>query len=292
MEQTKLTLTSLSVCLLLLFSSCEKDADFVVPGGESKLFVISEITDGEKIQVSVSTSIGVNTEDDFMYPVQGEAKVILHENGIPLENPGFRYIPSQKAFVSQGAFRPEIGVEYGLEVKMNDEISLKPIYAETVIPEPTVLGEIQLLNLQNDGGQIDASLEIDVPLKSENRYYYLKTIGLTKSQEIRMNMNALVKSSGIYITEDGQGILIDRHSYEGNLPISLNGSSDFNEEFLGIEIEFITLTKDGYLFNKTYHKQISTQASSLSEPVISYTNVESGLGVFAGYSKYSRVFEL
>ena len=127
MKRPTLTLFSINaVIILLLLSSCEQDAYFVVPEGNSKLHALSEITSDQKIKVRVSTSIGVNTQDDFIFPEQSDAEVVLYENGVALDDPGFRYISSEKAFVSQGDFRTKEGVEYGLRFQWKIILILSP----------------------------------------------------------------------------------------------------------------------------------------------------------------------
>ena len=132
------TLKQLGILLLfvpILLSSCEQDATFIVPEGHSKIFVFSEITAGEKIVVRLMTSSGVNTADQITYPKQADALVELYQEGIKLENPGFRYISSQRAFVSQGSFRLEVGIEYSLHVQLKNNSDIKDVWALATIPQ-------------------------------------------------------------------------------------------------------------------------------------------------------------
>ena len=151
MKPTRIALKKLYLLFLVLacLGACEKDVNFTVDNGNSKLRAFSEISTSDKIKVAVSTSIGVNSEDDFLFPKQSEAEVTLFKEGVALEVPGFRYLPNEKAFVSQGSFRPEPGIEYSLEVKMLDKKSqIRPIDATTMIPVADTLQNVTFTNFK------------------------------------------------------------------------------------------------------------------------------------------------
>lgn len=53
-------------------------------------------------------------------------------------------------------------------------------------------------------------------------------------------------------------------------------------EFKQFIFELHSLTKEGYTYLRTIDLQ--KQGSSDQEPVMSYTNIENGVGIFTGYS--------
>jgi hypothetical protein len=290
MKNYNLNLLTTLTFIMLIFSSCEQDANFVVPEGESKLFAFSEIHKDDKIKVSVSTSIGVNTDDDFFFPKQSDAKVVLFENGVEMDNPGFRYISSEKAFVSQGSFRPEPGVEYSLSVTLKDDYKIKPIFASTIIPFQDSIKELKNVDIQEviiNGSQKMVSIDAGIDLNSfQNDYFILhpKTINGKENLFIR-EISSGNKSA--YFSSLNNGLLLSAKNGASYVEISLETEESINrdEKVESIEFELQTITKDAFEYYKAVSKQMRAQSSPIAEPVIMYSNFESGLGLFTGFSK-------
>ena len=300
MKRPNLAIISIrTIFILLFFSSCEQDAYFIVPEGYSKLHAISEISPNQKIKVRVSTSIGVNTQDDFIFPEQSDAEVILYENGVALDDPGFRYISSEKAFVSQGSFRTKEGVEYGLSVSMKDDININPIFASATIPHSIKLEDVKITDVKtikssNLGN--DVSFKVAASLEGVSndyfiiRPYYLNKSGVKKTFLVK---NILEGNSGAFQSEYAQGVLINKIKSGDMIQLSLETAELLatNDELSLLYIEVLSLSADSYSYYKCYNNQIEAQGLIISEPVISYTNFEGGLGVFSAYSQSIASFK-
>lgn len=286
----QLTLTTrftivLSGLLALVLCSCESDAFFTVPNGDTKLFAYSEISPENEISVFVNTAVGINSDDEFLYPGQTDAEVVLYEDGVRLDDPGFRYINSKGAFVSQGSFRPKPGVNYGLEVALKDNESIRSIYGETIIPFADTLEDV-VLNTYDNSVEIDINL-----LNTDNEYFKIKTALFSSSGDaIDLEFdNALFAGNGITVMNNNE-ILISKEKLEGQIKV-------FGEALEGIsggrlEISLQSITKEAYTYHKSQRLVASSQTSSLSEPVISHTNFENGLGLFAGYHTKTTVLDI
>ena len=59
-----------------------------------------------------------------------------------------------------------------------------------------------------------------------------------------------------------------------------------------IAFDVVAITTEAYQYYKSFAKQIVSQTVSLSEPVISYSNFENGLGLFTGYASTTNVIDL
>ena len=58
------------------------------------------------------------------------------------------------------------------------------------------------------------------------------------------------------------------------------------------EIELKHVSKDFYLFNVSNRLQQNTGDNPFGEPVVVYSNIENGFGIFAGFSKSKAIIEL
>ncbi|WP_235295920.1 DUF4249 family protein [Portibacter marinus] len=285
---------------LLFFYSCEQDAFFNVEGGHTKLYAFSEITPEDKIKVKVNVAPGLNTEDDYFYPKQADAKVVLLKDGKPLDDPGFRYLSREKAFVSQGSFRPEPGVEYGLKISLKDDNSISPIVGTTVIPDPNFISKYLLEKYsteQFNPKHKNLEVQIRVPLKeSEHRYFVVKPFFRNADGEREDLLIKEIRSgkNGCYYSKFNEGLLVDTDKISDDIALTL-----VNEKFIPVQFELeeihfelVTITGHAYQYYKSYSKQVASQTVSLSEPVISYSNFENGLGLFTGYSSTINTIEL
>lgn len=278
------TPTLLLAFLIISLSSCERDADFLVPDGGSKLFVFSEISTEDRIEVKVYQSIGVNTSDEFYFPKQGEAKITLYENGVALSNPGFRYIASKKAFVSQGSFRATEENEYAISVELVERAGIKDIYASTVIPQ-----KIEDFNATNALDIVTGVVVSSIASLDSDSYQRINAIGIDlNGEEHEMIITQIMRQNPVSI---GPQMLLNT---EGGESTELHLSSDEIDLSSLVSIKYIVenITEDAYEYHRAYQKMFNATGAVIAEPVISYSNVENGLGLFSGYSRTEFVFPI
>lgn len=61
-----------------------------------------------------------------------------------------------------------------------------------------------------------------------------------------------------------------------------NGSTDYTEEYW---LEAVTMSEDYYKYQKSYINQVNNISNPFASSNEVYTNIENGVGIFAGYSK-------
>ncbi len=300
MKPTRIALKNIYLFLLgiLILNACERDAFFDVPDGDSKLYAFSEITADEKISVTVHTSIGVNTDDDFIFPQQADAEVVLYREGVRLENPGFRYIPSEKAFVSQGAFRPEAGVEYSLEISLKDDSRIKPILGTSIIPDAEAIENVRLRNFasftKGDEKRFTVEAILDFADLHNNFYIVRPFITVDGNLEPLHVTDIIGAQDGLRYSPHYNGILMDASKIGEELRFGLESIENLNADYDLNEISFetVSITNDAFMYYGAHSKQIDAQSAAISEPVISFSNFENGLGLFTGYSSMVSSFEI
>jgi hypothetical protein len=286
-------LLTYSLLSFLLLSSCEQDAYFTVPDGNSKLYAFSEISTGSKIKVDVNIAPGINTDDNFNFPKQSDAQVTLFKDGIPLDDPAFRYITGEKAFISQGAFTPEAGVEYSLEISLKNSGGIKPIFGSTIIPDAEDLEDIKILNfqeIQTSPTLKDFSLDIEIDFSGiTSPYFIIKPyfLNVDGDRNFLVVQDIIEGSKGARSSRFDKGILIDRRKLDRKLKVRLT-----NEDLVDLDLqvydniyfEVKTITDHAHSYYKAFTRQLNGESAVVAEPAISYTNFENGLGLFTGYA--------
>lgn len=277
---------------LLILSSCEQDAFFEVPEGHTKLFAFSEITTDTPIKVALNTAPGINSDDDFEFPKQPDAQVVLMKNGVELDDPGFRYIAREEAFVSQGAFRPEAGVEYSLKISLKNDVEILPIVGSTVIPKPQFLEHVFLKSFVEQKVnplQKEFTLSLDIDFKDLSYpKYILKPYFINAQGENEALLVKSIRGEGdcALYSKELSGIIVDAEKLSGKLSLELTNDAlaSIDTEVSKVFFEVNTITEEGYRYYVAFSRQSNAQAAAISEPVISFTNFENGLGLFTGYS--------
>lgn len=284
----------------ILFISCEKDAFFSVPEGNSVLFAFSEISPNDKVVVNINTSIGVNSDDYFYYPKQSEAEIKLFESGVELEELRFRYSISDGAFVSQGKFRPVAGLEYAISVRLKNNDEIKPIFGKTIIPNYEELSEVNVFEYI-ETATIDNfkkfSISADINFSNlNNNYFILKPKYIEESGEMaNLSLTKILKGAeGAKFSNCVNGILVNTIKTNGKLSIQLESSDSIasNHQINFVDFELISITEEAYNYYKAFSVQIQAQSSILSEPVISFSNFENGLGLFSGTNSSYSTFRI
>jgi len=59
-----------------------------------------------------------------------------------------------------------------------------------------------------------------------------------------------------------------------------------------IALETINASEEYYKYNAQISRQLDVENSSFSSPVTTYTNVDGGFGVFAGFSRAEQILQI
>ena len=100
------------------------------------------------------------------------------------------------------------------------------------------------------------------------------------SPRVSENDNNMVSSF------DG-GMLFNDKAFNGkaySITFDYKESLNRNQRFGKLHTELRRTSKDYYLYYTSLSRQISSPAPPFSEPVILYSNIENGLGLFGGYT--------
>ena len=112
---------------------------------------------------------------------------------------------------------------------------------------------------------------------------------------LQMKLSEIVSGEkAIYTAHNMNGMLIDASKLGGDLVVNITNAEEIHvsDNITDLDLELITITKEAYQFHRSFSKQIASKDVSISEPVISYSNFENGLGLFSGYSSSKETFEI
>ncbi len=305
----KNSIFNLFILISLVLVGCEtteKIDDF--PLRPSKLVVNCYFnTDSTwKFQVSKSLSVLDNAEIKLIR----NANIKLYKEGELLNT--ISSIGADGWYRSPENF-PEEGKEYSIEVTSPD--FKDGIQAKDVVPvKPSILNAGIIVtdsSFYDHGyyyysyGYVKGSFEITLAdqMNVSNYYqlkiYYMDSVfnNYTEEREFSHLQKSLISITSEDMNvensrEYGTSLLINDYMIDGqNYTLSV----DFNDwnamrkkEYL---IELTSITRSGYLYRKTIDESNNSRNDPFAEPVMIYSNVSNGFGIFSAYSSgiYSLV---
>lgn len=304
MKKRHQSLFVLSICLLM---SCEQFLEVELPGQEPRLVLNSlmEPTDTLKVFLSQSKGILEDRSDDQFEVVKGAQVQVEDEAGKihPLD-----YLERQGPFGLEAFYfldNPSLAPGQSYEVTAAKD-GFATVQSKEAIPETVQIKSIEMTNLGQIEGQTTNDL-IEVKIKFEDppqRDFY-EISGEIVGQDIRVvngDTVNFVYSSSLYarpanpIYERNYQIrdvilfrdnLLKGDASEMVFRISLPKDYD-----LTVTIRLSHVSESYFLYYDTSDLQWYNRGDFLSQPVLVYTNITNGLGIFKARTSDERVFEM
>lgn len=300
--------TFLFLSVLFLIYGCEKDIEIDVPPAEPKIVVEGNIETGEPPVVLLSRTTG------FFEPVSTESiaasyisEADVSVNGVPLEQVCIADLPAElRETVSLAVGIPEgqlselglcafvgfdealIGQEnttYKLEIDVNGEfLSAVTHIPEIVVPDTTVF------RLWADSPRFGFLYSTVTDPDTLNNAYRVFTRRLesqfTDNPEDRVYY-APFQSAFIDEFFNGQTAEVTlARGMPSNSPrqVDQGSSAGFFETGDRIILKFCSTDEPTYQFFRTFDAQQGTNGSPFSAPSNIISNIDGGLGIWAGYA--------
>ncbi len=284
--------------IVFAFISCEKEVDIPIEYSESKLVVNSVFCTDSLWNVEISASKYIY--DTMQIPLLDNAIVTIADsdkNSIELFNQG-------NGIYTSLTEKPELNKAYTVNVlhSVYDNVS-----STSKLPNNININDISWDEQVLFEGQEYRKVKITFQDPPENNYYsirvfernwmiegwnnegYLDSI-LVEQPYYIISQNASVSNNenknyvtSIYFSDD----LFDGNEYTFDFLLDnymFENSWGSGSERLPIYISFSTLSKDLYWYQTSLQKYQYSNGDFFSQPVQVYTNVENGLGIFAGCS--------
>ncbi|WP_168797439.1 DUF4249 domain-containing protein [Neolewinella litorea] len=282
-----------------VFVACEEavDLEFDVP--KSKLVLSSSFYPAEPVILRVSA-----TRPRGNAPAQeiSDAQVSLFEGNKLAEV--LTYYPGTETAAGGSYrtvhFRPEVGHEYTIHVSAP---GYDPVTAISSIPEPVAINSLAVKNLtvmEEEGEFVyDYYLQIDyADPATETNYYDLRISQLVvpfkitaRGDTLRLDPVPKAVSTPTQAAMEGNtvSLLLQDKQAESILEVHLQSRLNPENELLDrIVAELRTVSPEYYFYQRSLALPNDLGGTGLDEPVIYFNNVESGLGVFAGYNSVQR----
>jgi hypothetical protein len=307
----KTTTLYISVFLILLVAtSCEtteKIDDF--PLRPSKLVVNSYFSADSSWAIQVSKSLSVLDNADLQ--MVNNASIDIFKND--------ELIDTIRGAGTEGWYHsdllPEAGKHYSINVTTPDFSNI--ISAEDIAPEPVPISKVSF-TLKDSSfyyshhqgfigeeyfspvyGRVEGTFNITIsdPAATENYYqlslhsynpyydYEDSTIAYTEKRQISFTTNDPVAGdddsndayrSDLLFSDD----FFNGQNYQLKITI-MDWDATLDKEYI---IELLSLNKAGYLYRRSVEDYRNSKGDPFSEPVLIYSNIENGFGIFAGYA--------
>jgi len=275
--------------LLSLFSSCSfNEIDVKIPPADNLLVVNSFFSPNKVWEVSVNKLTGILNKNDTNTFIEN-ANVKLFKNG-KFEEVLINI--KQGIYVSKTGNKPTVGNMYHIEVTA-------PNYKKTVSSKEKIPKKLTFKSITFERSLNRNKINIDADL-----YNYYKDLSYTFSYQFNDFFND-TSCFSIDITNDFDTEVYPVYSEKIDITKSLFVASvwgeikeaDKKENYFFLQVkdeqtkELLcdTINLNLYSFSKSFYKYFETISAqdffiNYSKPVGIFTNIENGVGIFAGYN--------
>ena len=312
MKQNKSILIKLklvvSILAGLLISSCEKEFILDLQGSDNIMVVNSFFNGDEPLSLSLTKSM-LPQESQNIVELK-KAKVSLFKDGTFVED--MKYLKASGDTLGRfySVIMPVIGSTYKVEVET--EKKGKASSQSVLPPKVDIVSDtavwVKWVNDEDSARVIRFYFEIEFNDPQERNFYFITAsapiykVDITNNtsqfyswqfaeilsadlpaHELYLNNALLFKDVSFNATHKkitGTATMYSQPDF-----IESNQHLDFASFVLDkskLHIELHSLSKDAYNYCSSYARKIAAQDDVYSEPIVIYSNIENGLGVFAG----------
>ncbi|MCB0795928.1 MAG: DUF4249 domain-containing protein [Flavobacteriales bacterium] len=304
-----------SLTLLTILSGCEKTITVDLPPGEEKIVIEGTIEPGQPPIVIVTKSQSYFAPTDltsFLGIYVQDATVIVNDGVIDhLLTPVCSDLIPDSLLDEAAALtgidpqllananiciytKPdllgEVDRSYSLRVQVGDEV----VTSRTHIPEPVELDSLWFRLSESDGtdtvnGFIWARFT-DPDTTGNNYRIQTRRINLGEDGRPKDDINIAPigsTSNDAFIN----GLTVDFVIFRGNSPYETDPEELANFSFARndtVVVRLLSMGRDEYDFYRSFESNISTQGDIFTTPANVMSNIEGGLGVWAGLGVYER----
>ncbi len=293
-----------SIIAVLLYSSCTKILDDELPEKDPKLVINGIINPDSILKINISKTFHIfEDESSNNLPFVEGAATKLYQDGQFL----FNLEENENGYYTKPGFFPSLNHSYKFEVEKS---GYDAVQAETTIPTPVAIHSFDtLIIIEND--EFYSNMEFKCILKYLDpqgvaNYYRLdcyQSYINEEGEEVKNRQYIYVDEIDDYLFDksydyllwsdllsDGKevnikfGIYFDFYYYDYNNPDTTT---------ITYSIMLNSISEDFYKYDKSRSLFYESGGSEnpFSEPVLIYSNVINGYGVFGGYSSDTVSFQ-
>ena len=306
MPTTKSLSSFFYVLLLLLYClvACEEPVELSTEAIAPKMVVNGTFTPSQPFQISLTKNKDLLTNQPTEFITNARVS-ILNEQGVLLKD--LVYTDNALlSYYSSPSFKPTNGATYQIEIQAP---SFPTISAQDYIPMPVALNALEIDTLLVNTSEANPVYAVALtttfsdPIGADNYYhlqlFYKSIEGKTNSSGFVQNTEeGLMPLTTLEIQKDNpsllmdfnkNGVLFDDASFNGaKTQLKFYASLDKKEAGAYPKIigELRTVSKNYYQYYTSITHQLANQDRPFVEPINVFTNIENGLGIFAGFSSH------
>jgi hypothetical protein len=309
--------------ILLLFSiiflsqGCESNLPIDQKDQTPLISVNGILTQNMPGSVEITKSVSYNNTSDKVEIVENALVRLLANNNV-VDTFNFREIVTNSSlngkqvsrrYVSANNYLPEPGTHYKLQISVPgyDEIT-----SSTLIPPP-----VQIISVDTNTTHIilsgypqkvlECTVRIHDPVATKN-YYKLKIDGgsnlvnnLTSLDDNLIYLKYNYDTPGFFSLEDEEEgvhwvseVFTSDASFNGEIKdikvfifwgfVEIHGLTKAISKTNSLNIKLYSINEEYYKYSESYFKQLIKKNNIFSEPIMVYSNMSNGVGIFSGES--------
>lgn len=277
----------LSCIVLLSLMSCEKVIEFDAEDSASKIVLNGYVSPGELTYVELTASVPYTAVQADIESIEG-ASVTLRENETVFSS----FIEETNSFNSTIYRLDAIPSELGLYEIIASKEGFETVNAVTQIPENAENLEANVISFNEEEQEYEVSITFSDRGEEEN-YYQLMVFEENQwdTRYLReftsRDESLLINTSSEFLEEQESYFYTDAHFDDGlfdgqNKEIRIKIRNQEQEDF-SWKIHLISCSEDYYLYHLSF-RAAQNASGPFTQPVQVYSNVDKGIGVFAGYN--------
>lgn len=228
-------------------------------------------------KIFISRTIGIT--EQLAYDALENAVVELYRDQTLYAE--FYYDPASKFYLASQPFFEDHG-SFRLEVEVPE---FPAIYSEQIIPSP-IIDLNTVLNI--NGGPLQHGQPTDELILSfsddpnTDNYYELIVFPVFSYDSLKRGEQIYPESidESLIKLDGGKFTFSDENRNGQQIGVSIYSNRFYSESLLELHVCLSSITKDKYLFLRTYQKYYENTGDLFSEPTIVHSNIENGEGIF------------
>ena len=291
----------LAVISLLAINSCTEDAfeqvvEIDLPEHKKQLAVTAEfLADDTVLFAVVSHSLGLL--DTSGYDLLDQANVVLKKDGSTIGAFSFDSLSGKYKLPLSQPLGAGGGAQYTFEVSAE---GFEDVRAEQTMPNRVPITDVTFTEdgaITEDGDKAD-ELVIDINDPGSEENYYQVDVFEVITNYNQQYRNHLYTGTLDPIVEYGFNVdnLLKDVTFNGKVyPLRLHLSpyiTDHFDEDTELVVRLTSITKDKYLYQRSWAQYDEARYNPFAEPVVVHRNFDNGFGIFTVESYVEYVVEL
>ena len=308
--------TTIVLLVAVFLLSCDEEFIVEMDNTTNMIVVNSFFNSTDKLSVTVTKSMPPQKNKNVVE--LENAKVLLYKNDNFVEE--LTYLKTSEDTVGRfiSGTIPVAGATYRIEAETPEEDIRQKVTTQSVLPEKVEIVSdtalwLKWITEEDTAFVIRFYFEITFNDPPADNYYYitaaapvyeLDTINNTREffcweyaeiltgelpgNELYINNALLFKDATFNSTAKKITGTATMHSSPDGYHYNLDEKKKYFTDKSKLHIELHSLSKEAYNFCSSYAKKIKLSDDVYSEPVVIYSNVKNGLGIFAGENIFTK----